>query len=243
MEELIGQVIGMVRQMWRFRWYGLIAAWAVGLLGSVGILLIPNKYRNTAPASTSTPQSILKPLYVRNDRAAQRRAAGQHAEPYADQPSQHRSKLVRMADLDLKSTSKTSADGADRSPDGGDRGAQTPRRTISTRWPTATTTRRRPSAWCSRWSRSSSSPASVRAGGTPTRPRPSSTSRSSRTRPSSRDAERQAEGIQAAQHRDAVPDGKGCVEQAGGRSVPCSNRPNFNCCARPRMPVTQHGRR
>jgi len=108
MEELIGQVIGVVRQMWRFRWYGLIAAWAVGLLGSVGILLIPNKYEASARIYVDT-QSILKPLM-----------AGMTVQPNVEQQVNMLSrtlisrpnieKLVRMADLDLKSTSKTSAD-------------------------------------------------------------------------------------------------------------------------------------
>lgn len=108
MEELIGQVTGMIRQMWRFRWYGLIAAWAVAVLGSIGILLIPNKFEASARIYVDT-QSILKPLM-----------SGMTVQPNVEQQVNMLSrtlisrpnieKLVRMADLDLKSTSKAGAD-------------------------------------------------------------------------------------------------------------------------------------
>ena len=91
--------------MWKFRWTGLMVAWVIGALGVVGALKIPDRYEAMARIFVDT-QSILKPLM-----------SGLAVQPNVDQQVTMLSrtlisrpnieKLVRMADLDLKSESKT----------------------------------------------------------------------------------------------------------------------------------------
>jgi len=105
MEELIAQISSVARGMWRFRWTGLIVAWIVGVLGAVVAFKVPDRYEAMARIFVDT-QSILKPLM-----------SGLAVQPNVDQQVAMLSrtlisrpnieKLVRMADLDLKSESKT----------------------------------------------------------------------------------------------------------------------------------------
>ena len=105
MEELLAQVSSVVRGMWKFRWTGLVVAWVVGALGAVVAIRLPDRYEAMARIFVDT-QSILKPLM-----------SGLAVQPNVDQQVTMLSrtlisrpnieKLVRMADLDLKSESKT----------------------------------------------------------------------------------------------------------------------------------------
>lgn len=104
MEELLNQVISIARSMWRFRWLGLIVAWIAAAIGTIVAFQIPDKYQASARVYVDT-QSILKPLM-----------AGLAVQPNVDQQVQMLSrtlisrpnieKLIRMADLDLKTNSK-----------------------------------------------------------------------------------------------------------------------------------------
>ncbi len=104
MEEFVQQVSSAARSMWSYRWAGLIAAWVVAVLGSVVMFRIPDRYEASARIYVDT-QSILKPLMQ-----------GLAVQPNVDQQVGMLSrtlisrpnieKLVRMADLDLKSESK-----------------------------------------------------------------------------------------------------------------------------------------
>lgn len=105
MEELISQFTSIARGMWKFRWSGLIVAWVVGAIGSVMAFKVPDRYEAMARIFVDT-QSILKPLM-----------SGLAVQPNVDQQVVMLSrtlisrpnieKLVRMADLDLKSESKS----------------------------------------------------------------------------------------------------------------------------------------
>ena len=104
MEELIAQFTSIARGMWKFRWTGLIVAWVVGAVGAVVAFKVPDRYEAMARIFVDT-QSILKPLM-----------SGLAVQPNVDQQVTMLSrtlisrpnieKLVRMADLDLKSGSK-----------------------------------------------------------------------------------------------------------------------------------------
>lgn len=104
MEELIAHISSLARGMWRFRWTGLIVAWVVGALGAVVAFKVPDRYEAMARIFVDT-QSILKPLM-----------SGLAVQPNVDQQVVMLSrtlisrpnieKLIRMADLDLKSESK-----------------------------------------------------------------------------------------------------------------------------------------
>ncbi|MFN7725231.1 MAG: XrtA system polysaccharide chain length determinant [Rubrivivax sp.] len=108
MQELLQQIVGTVRGMWRFRWYGLLVAWIVAILGTVVVWKIPNQYEASARVYVDT-DSILKPLM-----------SGLAVQPNVEQQINMLSrtllsrpnleKLVRMADLDLKAQAKGDQD-------------------------------------------------------------------------------------------------------------------------------------
>ena len=105
MEELLAQISSAIRGMWKFRWTGLVVAWVIGAVGVVVALRVPDRYEAAARIFVDT-QSILKPLM-----------SGLAVQPNVDQQVVMLSrtlisrpnieKLVRMADLDLKSESKS----------------------------------------------------------------------------------------------------------------------------------------
>ena len=108
MDELIRQLFTAARGMWKHRWLGLLVAWVVTAIGSVVVLSVPDKYEASARIFVDT-QSILKPLM-----------SGLAVQPNVDQQVMMLSrtlisrpnveKLIRMADLDLKSQSKSAQD-------------------------------------------------------------------------------------------------------------------------------------
>lgn len=99
MEELVSQIVGYLRGMWRFRWWGLALAWIVGLGGVFAIYTMPDRYESNARIFVDT-QSVLRPLM-----------SGLAVQPNIDQQVTMLSrtlisrpnveKLIAMADLDL----------------------------------------------------------------------------------------------------------------------------------------------
>lgn len=104
MEVLIAQISTIAKGMWRFRWQSLLVAWLVGVIAAVIVFRVPDRYEATARIFVDT-QSILKPLM-----------SGLAVQPNVEQQVVMLSrtlisrpnveKLVRMADLDLKTESK-----------------------------------------------------------------------------------------------------------------------------------------
>ena len=105
MEEILRQLKTFARGMWKYRWPGAAVAWLVSLIGVGIVFKIPDQYEATARIYVDT-QSILKPLM-----------AGLTVQPNIEQQIGMLSrtlisrpnveKLIRMADLDLKTDSKT----------------------------------------------------------------------------------------------------------------------------------------
>jgi polysaccharide chain length determinant protein (PEP-CTERM system associated) len=108
MQELVQQLLITVRAMWKFRWPGLIVAWVVAVVGVVVVWRIPDQYEAAARIYVDT-DSILKPLM-----------SGLAVQPNVDQQIGMLSrtlisrpnieKLIRMADLDLKTSTKPDQD-------------------------------------------------------------------------------------------------------------------------------------
>ncbi len=108
MESLISQMLAIARRMWKYRWPALVVAWGVALVGVAVALRVPDRYEASARIYVDT-QSILKPLM-----------SGLAIQPNVEQQVMMLSrtlisrpnmeKLVRMADLDLKSQSKAEQD-------------------------------------------------------------------------------------------------------------------------------------
>lgn len=108
MDEIIRQVMGFARGMWRFRWYGLIASWVVAIIGVAVVFRIPDAYEASARIYVDT-DSVLKPLM-----------SGMAIQPNVEQQLNmltrtllsrpNIEKLVRMADLDLKGAGRDNRD-------------------------------------------------------------------------------------------------------------------------------------
>lgn len=89
--------------LWRFRWQGLAATVATGVVGAAVVMILPNRYEASARVYVDT-QSILKPLMQ-----------GLAVQPNLDQQVQMMARtlisrpnverVVRMADLDLRAKS------------------------------------------------------------------------------------------------------------------------------------------
>lgn len=108
MDELIHQMFTAAKGVWKHRWLGLMVAWVVTALGTYIVLSVPDKYEASARIYVDT-QSILKPLM-----------SGLAVQPNVEQQVMMLSrtlisrpnveKLIRMADLDLKSQSRAAQD-------------------------------------------------------------------------------------------------------------------------------------
>lgn len=108
MEELIRQVFSIARGMWRYRWVALLVAWVVGVVGAVMAFRVPDRYEASARIFVDT-QSILRPLMA--GLAVQpnvNEQVGMLSRTLISRPNIE--KLVRMADLDLKSGTKVQQD-------------------------------------------------------------------------------------------------------------------------------------
>ena len=104
MQEIAQQIIATARGMWKFRWPAIVVAWVVAAIGVMVVWRIPDQYEAAARIYVDT-DSILKPLMT-----------GLAVQPNVEQQINMLSrtlisrpnieKLIRMADLDLKSQSK-----------------------------------------------------------------------------------------------------------------------------------------
>lgn len=105
MDSLIAQLMAVFKRMWRYRWPGLIAAWLVGIAAAVVVFVVPDRYEASARVYVDT-QSILKPLMsgmaVLSNTEQQ---VNMLSRTLISRPNVE--KLVRMADLDLRATSKS----------------------------------------------------------------------------------------------------------------------------------------
>jgi polysaccharide chain length determinant protein (PEP-CTERM system associated) len=104
MEELVRQATSVLRGMWKFRWHGLIASWVMAAIGVIVVFKIPDRYEATARIYVDT-QSILKPLMAGlTVQPNVEQQVGMLSRTLISRPNVE--KLIRMADLDLKSESK-----------------------------------------------------------------------------------------------------------------------------------------
>lgn len=67
MHELLNQVLEQLRNAWRFRWYGMLVAWAICIVGWFVVYGMPNEYQVKARVridTTSVIQPLIKDLTV-----------------------------------------------------------------------------------------------------------------------------------------------------------------------------------
>ncbi len=106
MHEIITQILGYLRGIWRYRWWILGAAWLVSIIGWFQIANLPDRYKASARVYVDT-QTLLKPMLrglavQGND---QRRLTLM-TKTLMSRPNME--KVMRMADMDLQA--KTEAD-------------------------------------------------------------------------------------------------------------------------------------
>jgi polysaccharide chain length determinant protein (PEP-CTERM system associated) len=104
MDDLIRRLVAYARGAWRFRWWGLLAAWIVGVAGAIAVYVLPDKYEANARIYVDT-QSVLAPLMsgltVPSDINQQ---VTMLSKTLISRPNVE--KLIRMADLDLAAKTK-----------------------------------------------------------------------------------------------------------------------------------------
>jgi polysaccharide chain length determinant protein (PEP-CTERM system associated) len=104
MQEIVQQALVILRGMWKFRWPGLVVAWAAAVAGVVVVMKIPDQYEATTRIYVDT-DSILKPLMVGLTVTPNvEQQIGMLSRTMLSRPNLE--KLVRMADLDLRNAGR-----------------------------------------------------------------------------------------------------------------------------------------
>ena len=104
MQEIVQQALVILRGMWKFRWPGLVVAWAAAVAGVVVVIKIPDQYEATTRIYVDT-DSILKPLMAGLTVTPNvEQQIGMLSRTLLSRPNLE--KLVRMADLDLRNANR-----------------------------------------------------------------------------------------------------------------------------------------
>jgi len=100
MEELVSQLLALVKGVSKYRWYAMGIAWLVALAGGIVVFKLPDTYQSSARVFVDT-QSVLKPLL-----------SGMTTVPNVEQQVSIMSRtllsrpnierVIRMVDLDIK---------------------------------------------------------------------------------------------------------------------------------------------
>ena len=61
MDEIVAQVLGYLRGIWRYRWGALVVAWVVAVAGWIHVSQMPDEYEASAQVHVDT-ESVLRPL-------------------------------------------------------------------------------------------------------------------------------------------------------------------------------------
>jgi len=61
MEQIIGQILTILRGAWRYRWWGVLVAWLVATVGWVAVQTVPDTFEARTQVYVDT-QSVLQPL-------------------------------------------------------------------------------------------------------------------------------------------------------------------------------------
>lgn len=61
MNDIVELVLGYLRGIWRYRWYAMVCAWLICVLGWTVVCILPDKYEVSAQVIVDT-QTILQPL-------------------------------------------------------------------------------------------------------------------------------------------------------------------------------------
>lgn len=61
MQEIVSQILILLRGAWRYRWLAVAVAWLVAIAGWVGVQFVPDKYTSSTQVYVDT-ESLLRPL-------------------------------------------------------------------------------------------------------------------------------------------------------------------------------------
>ncbi|QGX40065.1 XrtA system polysaccharide chain length determinant [Permianibacter aggregans] len=103
MQDIVEQLLSYIRGIWRQRWYALLVAWTLSIAGWAFVIYQPDQYEATARVQVDS-YSILQPLL--NDMTvpvSSPERIRQLQQTIKSRPNLE--KVVRTADLDLKTTS------------------------------------------------------------------------------------------------------------------------------------------
>ncbi|MFO7543238.1 MAG: chain length-determining protein, partial [Thiobacillus sp.] len=100
MDQLLQQILGYAKAAWHRRWWGVVVAWLVCIVGWTWVMVLPDRFEASARVYVDT-QTLLKPLL-----------SGLAAEPNVEQQIKLMTrqlmsrptleKVARMTDLDVK---------------------------------------------------------------------------------------------------------------------------------------------
>ena len=100
MDQVLQQILGYAKAAWRRRWWGVVVAWLVCIVGWTWVMMLPDRYQASARVYVDT-QTLLRPLLV-----------GLAAQPDVQQQIKMMTrqlvsrptleKVARMTDLDVK---------------------------------------------------------------------------------------------------------------------------------------------
>ena len=108
MDQVLQQILGYAKAAWGRRWWGVVVAWLVCIVGWTWVMMIPDRYEASARVYVDT-QTLLKPLLI-----------GLAAQPNVEQQIKMMTrqlvsrptleKVTRMTDLDVKAKTPEQTD-------------------------------------------------------------------------------------------------------------------------------------
>ena len=102
MEELISLILSYLKGIWKYRWYAVVIAWIVVLVGGYKIKSLPNNYQASARVFVDT-RTILKPLLASMTTVPNmEQQVSIMSRTLLSRPNVER--VLRMVDLDIKAT-------------------------------------------------------------------------------------------------------------------------------------------
>lgn len=108
MQEVLEQLMGYVRSIWRFHWYIHLIAWPLCIAGWVLVYMLPDQYEASARVYVDT-QSVLRPLLkglaVETDTGSE---VAIMTRTLLSRPNLE--KVARMTDMDLEATTPEEMD-------------------------------------------------------------------------------------------------------------------------------------
>jgi polysaccharide chain length determinant protein (PEP-CTERM system associated) len=99
MEQVVTQLISILKGVWKYRWYATAVAWAVAIVGGIIVYLLPSTYQASAKVYVDT-QNILKPLLSSmTSMPNMEQQVAIMGRTLLNRPNVE--KLIRMVDLDI----------------------------------------------------------------------------------------------------------------------------------------------